>query len=104
LLPYRHVRAIHSFPTRTLFRSVKCILDKAVSAQCIVHAAGKYLDGPTVVFEPVVEHLYPVATFHVDGGGVLGKDIVLYVAIPDRSEEHTSNSSHVKISYAVFCL
>src|SRR5690606_40016303 len=30
------------------------------------------------------------------GGGSDGGD--------DRSEEHTSNSSHVKISYAVFCL
>src|SRR5438874_9869954 len=24
--------------------------------------------------------------------------------LPDRSEEHTLNSSHVEISYAVFCL
>src|SRR5699024_11813422 len=31
-------------------------------------------------------------------------DSTLFVTIEPRSEEHTLNSSHVSISYAVFCL
>src|SRR5690606_41567641 len=30
--------------------------------------------------------------------------LVAYLILPGRSEEHSLNSSHVKISYAVFCL
>src|ERR1035441_6791384 len=30
--------------------------------------------------------------------------IIVATITPDRSEEHTSNSSHLGISYAVFCL
>src|SRR5207302_1251853 len=36
------------------------------------------------------------------GNGDFVRDRYMY--LPSRSEEHTLNSSHVKISYAVFCL
>src|SRR5436309_12703075 len=41
-------------------------------------------------------------TISVEAG--LGFDAALSQAGLHRSEEHTSDSSHVKISYAVFCL
>src|SRR5437660_5154188 len=39
-------------------------------------------------------------------GTSFGANVALWQTLqsPDRSEEHTSESSHVAISYAVFCL
>src|SRR5690606_40265148 len=36
--------------------------------------------------------------------GNVDAELVLYALKEMRSEEHTSDSSHVKISYAVFCV
>src|SRR5437870_9785736 len=53
-------------------------------------------------FYPVQRFLYCLISerMHMDNEALL----VHVHALGDRSEEHTLNSSHVAISYAVFCL
>src|SRR3712207_7433137 len=79
------------FPYTTLFRSVF-----AVGARRDDHAIRDREDG-------------------VEADAKLADDVaalrrlellerLLYARLGDRSEEHTSNSSHANISYAVFCL
>src|SRR5690606_23104840 len=51
--------------------------------------------------------LEPFLTTVVMGGGLVaeaGSEAQIEAIIPERSEEHTLKSSHVKISDAVFCL
>src|SRR3712207_7333741 len=53
--------------------------------------------------QPVHQHLRrPLAGEERAGGGAERREIVHEVL--ERSEEHTLNSSHANISYAVFCL
>src|SRR5207249_7479455 len=88
-------RPLHSFPTRrssdlTLLPLTQTdTLDKLpagmLMAQIPIGASGEFY-----TVEARREAGYDV--------GVQGSAVVI------RSEEHTSNSSHVSISYAVFCL
>src|SRR3712207_7308757 len=75
------------FPYTTLFRSHR------------VGTPGRHHLGPHLVGEPLVA---PLAELHRGGCAVRRRPLQLLRE--RRSEEHTSNSSHANISYAVFCL
>src|SRR5690606_41829576 len=90
------------FPYTTLFRSQQCGLAGAVVADQGQGLAPAQFEAH-IVYGP--EFLGP----QVVGAGP-AQDVAGEVPHPvlqrglERSEEHTLNSSHVKISYAVFCL
>src|SRR5690349_23959237 len=69
------------FPYTTLFRSSRTILDSNGSESLLGRGDMLYLPAGS-------------ARLHRIHGPL----------VTERSEEHTSNSSHVEISYAVFCL
>src|SRR5690554_7663787 len=83
------------FPYTTLFRSV-------VNVDLVVEAATENVNLKLNIFKELSE--------------VCNEDIILASntssisitqiasVVKNRSEEHTLNSSHVRISYAVFCL
>src|SRR3712207_6886577 len=74
------------FPYTTLFRSA------------VVDAGGVKI----AIAESDVED-YPGLWLRGTGGNGLGAMFPPY-PLKERSEEHTSDSSHANISYAVFCL
>src|SRR5690349_22876640 len=78
------------FPYTTLFRS-----GGAPDAEEIAVAAGRHLAGLLVLVFEIDEHL------HLDAARVAGADRGNRIA--DRKSTRL-NSSHVEISYAVFCL
>src|SRR5690606_41836135 len=84
---YRPHRNLHSFPTTTLFRSkapARMLIDRPFAARQIAHAGN------------AVDHHFA----HVMHRGPDQREHAL-----GRDRKSTRlNSSHVKISYAVFCL
>src|SRR3712207_9237719 len=87
------------FPYTTLFRSRRATWPSAGAR----HRGGGAREDRRRVGAPIAL-----------GGAQVGRQVVSYPRFSDaemarrrdalRSEEHTSNSSHANISYAVFCL
>src|SRR3712207_7818835 len=82
------------FPYTTLFRSEQGLDGEVLAAFGIENAPAPKLDRWRTISTRVKNPEGEVTI------AVVGK----YTGLKDRSEEHTSNSSHANISYAVFCL
>src|SRR5207302_10957732 len=99
---YASHRDLHSFPTRRSsdLEGVGCGRPEcAPGCEC-----ERFLEFWNLVFMEFELHvdgsLTPLPQQNIDTGLGLERG----ARILQRSEEHTSDSSHVKISYAVFCL
>src|SRR5207249_10954448 len=100
----RSVRRLPSFPTR---RSSDLRFERDPARHWAAYVAGVFLvlmrerefnfqDGARIL----------IASRVPQGKGVSSSaalEVAVMQAVAARSEEHTSNSSHVSISYAVFC-
>src|SRR5690242_21241086 len=96
----RRVRAVQSFPTRRssdLMSEVAGRLAPQAGAGALLAATG----GRGVLLGGV-PGVRPGKVV-VIGAGVSGQNAIA-MAVGLRSEEHSLNSSHMSISYAVFCL
>src|SRR5437899_8675785 len=86
------------FPYTTLFRS---LLEKGKDARLPEGTKfTAYLNGDVPLDRTAFENVQPVITPPSGPATV----IVFRAKRPARSEEHTSEPSHLGISYAVFCL
>src|SRR5690606_41220136 len=81
------------FPYTTVFRSIEAAGGKAIWVQADVS-------------DPkAVSRLFDACEKEFGGVDVAVANAgIMHLGAFSRSEEHTLNSSHVKISYAVFCL
>src|SRR5690606_42161316 len=98
---YGDPRDLHSFPNTTLFRS---------GAEEGVGHLGAVTAGVAAVAEGAVERFRRGAAFHLRQlgavflrGRLVGEGFSVAFQQSDRKSTRL-NSSHVKISYAVFCL
>src|SRR5690606_40508402 len=101
LLVYIHggYRALHSFPTR---RSSDLLQDDLEAIGNQRRAAVIEAFGAIAALQQETPAFGGVGKQSAQGEDFPGGD--QRRQLPKRSEEHTSDSSHVKISYAVFCL
>src|SRR5699024_11442162 len=81
------------FPYTTLFRSVFFAI---IACRCSL-AESRRLQG-------LLQQVFGLFNRHVDASGDEALAHEPFFVDNGRSEEHTLNSSHVSISYAVFCL
>src|SRR3712207_6931307 len=79
------------FPYTTLFRSHH-------------HGMMQYSVPPLMILPEILSAVSNQIPVFVDCGIESGYDAYKALALGARSEEHTLNSSHANISYAVFCL
>src|SRR5688572_31485132 len=83
------------FPYTTLFRSEPKYSEIPIGKANDDHAPTRITGG-----QHLVKDLYDILTSNEERWA----KTLLIVTYDERSEEHTSNSSHSQISYAVFCL
>src|SRR5207249_11175938 len=90
------------FPYTTLFRSLEDALlraSPAVPADKLQNGSDERYRIPKDKYDLVLSAIKRSEQFC---SAIFDKDGILVIA--ERSEEHTSEPSHVSISYAVFCL
>src|SRR5690606_42148055 len=87
------------FPYTTLFRSVNPAFASLNIAQAVLLMSYEWMKTqPNGGVRPQTPQRMPASKENLNS-------LMDYLdRVLSRSEEHTSNSSHVKISYAVFCL
>src|SRR3712207_8723186 len=87
------------FPYTTLFRSDQTPLRRRAEPLTAE------VDGETVMFQPEAGSYFALGAVGTRVWELLAEPrSVAQICEKLRSEEHTSNSSHANISYAVFCL
>src|SRR5690349_24202609 len=90
-----HPHTIPIFPYTTLFRSYAPVMAYTPHASRIVIGSLAALGGAALLCAP--------RTARADGGVAVSPSIMVSLSFGDRKSTRL-NSSHVEISYAVFCL
>src|SRR5690606_40637383 len=93
-----HTSAFKLFPYSTLFRSTHEEIGVAPEFIQLIGTQPGFLTSTRFTMKPIIGLIQPGFTITPD------KTEVAEVFEVPRSEEHTSELHHVKISYAVFCL